>query len=277
MNRRSPILNVIITLFSFLIIEGVCLILISYNGNIQRYKLMEGVRRVQSFFWQGGSDIRYYFSLKKTNQDLADENVRLANENTLYRSIINSHIKDSTFVIDSIPTFSFKKASIVRNSTDRQHNYIIIDKGSADGIMPDMGVITHKGIVGYVHSTGKHFSMVVSFLDINQSISALIKKNNTFGPLRWDGKSIDKAILSEIPLHTDFAVGDTIISSGFSAVYPPGIALGTIISSNLVDGINYDLTVNLFEDYSSLHYVFVVFNSSKDELSFLINQGEELL
>lgn len=277
MNKRSPFLNFIIVLISFVAIEGICFLLISNNGNIQRYKLMEGVRRVQSFFWEEGSDIKYFFSLRKVNHSLVEENRRLANENEVYKSMISSQVRDSTIHIDSIPAFSFIQAKVIHNTTNREHNYIIIDKGSEDGIKPDMGVITPQGIVGYVHSAGKRFSMVVSFLDINHSISAVIKKNNTFGPLRWNGKNIKRALLSEIPLHTDFFTGDTITTSGFSAIYPPEIKLGTIHSSNLIDGINYELTIDLFEDYSSLYWVYVVVNNNIEEISKLNKEGEGLL
>lgn len=234
---------------------------------------MEGVRRVQSSFWKGGDNIRYYFSLKKTNKTLSEDNLKLIEELERYKAITSDSVSDS-ILMAAVPGFSYKPAKVIRNSTDKQHNYIIIDKGASDGIKEDMGVITPNGVVGYVHSVGKHYSMVVSFLDINQSVSSIIKSNGTFGPLRWDGRRIGKAVLHEIPLHTVITPGDTIVTSGYSTVFPAGIPLGTIESSHLVDGINNDVSINLFLDYSSLRYVYVADNAFVEELSELNAKGE---
>lgn len=272
MSKRSPFISFLLVVLSFLVLEGICFLLVSNNGIIQRYRLMEGVRRVQSSFWRNGENIRYYFSLKEANDHLVQDNLILFQEAEKYKALYGSKV-DST-IYGAEEGFLYKQAKVVRNSTDRQHNYIIIDKGSNDGVKEDMGVITPYGVVGYVHSVGKRFSMVVSFLDIDQSISAIIKSNGTFGPLRWNGKNIKKAILHEIPLHTSVTPGDTIITSGYSAIYPADIPLGTIESAKLIDGINYDVTVKLFLDYSSLHYVFLVKNINAEELSELNEKGE---
>lgn len=236
---------------------------------------MEGVRRTQSTFWKWGEGVRYYFSLKETNRQLAEENVRLVKELEQFKLSAATIVEDST-ISDKIPEYSYTLAKVVRNSTDKMHNYIIIDKGSIDGIKEDMGVITPKGIVGYVHSVGKHYSMVVSFLNIDNSVSAIIKSNGTFGPLRWNGRHRDKALLHEIPLHTVITPGDTIVTSGYSSTYPAGIPIGTIESSRLIDGINYDVTVNLFLDYSSLHFVYIADNVYTEELNELNESGEDL-
>lgn len=275
MDKRSSTITALVSLLVFILIESLSLFLISRNGIIQKYKLMVGVRAAQSFFWDRGESIRYFISLKKTNEELVKENLRLVKELEMYKSYTSSRISDS-LIREYNPDFSYTPALVIKNSTNRQHNYIVIDRGSLDGIRPDMGVVTPSGVVGYVHSTGKRHSLVTSFLDTDYTITAILKKSGTFGTFSWRGGNIREAIISEIPIHTSFSIGDTVTTSGFSAVYPKGIDLGTIKSSRLIGGTSYDITVSLFEDYSTLHHVYVVDNPNNIEFKNLINQGDSL-
>lgn len=275
MNRRTSTYTALVSLLVFILIEGLSLLLISHNGAMQKYKLMVGIRHLQSALWDKGESTRYYFSLKQTNEDLEAENIRLTRELEKYKKFATKHISDS--VINAYnPEFEYIPAIVVKNSTNRQHNTIILDKGSKDGIKPDMGVITPSGVVGYVHSVGESHSLVVSFLDIDNTITAIIKKSGTFGTLRWKGNKTGEATLSEIPIHSSFSIGDTIVTSGFSAIYPKGIDLGVITSSESVGGTSFDLTISLFEDFSNLHYVYVVDNPNNLEFINFINKGDSL-
>lgn len=258
------------TFFTFVLLMGVSISLILSDGVIQKYNTMAALRSAKSFFWKQGEKVRYYFSLKIQNEKLLDENTLLLSR------IDYTNRADSTEIvnIEETSAFRFIPAKIVSNSTNRLHNYIVIDKGKRDGIKEDMGVITPNGVVGYVSSVSDKYSLVVSFLDINYSVSAIIKSSNTFGPLRWEGKRAKRATLCEIPLHTEINAGDTVITSGFSTIYPPGIPLGTIESYKLIDGINYNVEIDLFENYNSLKFVYVVVNNDQDELEKLVLKRE---
>lgn len=231
---------------------------------------MDGVRHFQSFFFARGSNIYSYLSLKENYKSLSEENNILRNDNARLNEIIKNHIinnEDSTFSFSNDSAqYTYTQAKIIRNSVDNQHNYIIIDKGSDDGIEEDMGVITYNGIVGYVSAVGRNYSRVVSFLDINQNVSAIIKSSNTFGSLKWDGQHIDKAVLQDIPIHTIITKGDTVVTSGFSSTFPPNIPIGIIESSKMRDGINYQVTITLFENFRSLQNVYVVKNRDREEI-----------
>lgn len=249
----------------FLALEGISLMLITRNSIIQRYKIMNVVESVRTFFMSEGYNFSYYFSLKETNERLSLEN-RMLREQNGFLSEQLSFAQDSLKYFHETPQYTYTSALVVRNSTDKQHNVIIINKGSEDGIEEDMGVISPTGIVGYVFSTGKHYSRVISLLDVDQSISSVIKSNGTFGSLNWDGTDIGTATLHDIPVHTRITPGDTIVTSGYSAIFPAGIPIGTIKSSSIQDGINYDVLVSLLENFSSLNYVYVVKNRDKEEL-----------
>lgn len=275
MNRRTSINTALVSLVVFLLIEGLSAFLISRNESIQQYKLLTGIRAVQSKIWDGTKDIRYFFSLKQTNESLEQENIRLVQELEKYKIFTSRYISDSLIQAYN-PEFEYIPATVVKNNTNRRHNYIVLDKGSDDGIKTDMGVITPSGVVGYIQSVGKKHSLVSSFLDVDNTITAILKKSGTFGTINWDGKNPSEVTLSEIPIHTSFAIGDTVTTSGFSAIYPKGIDLGTIKSSKSAGGTSFDLTISLFENFSTLHHVYIVDNPNNIEFKNLINKGDSL-
>ena len=275
MDRRSSTITALISFLVFIALEALCIVFIAKDGVIQRYKVMVGVRNVQSYIWSKGENFRYYNSLKQTNQELRDDNIRLIENIEKYRSIAASFVADSTMQAYK-PEYDYIPAKVVKNTTNKVKNYIIIDKGSEDGVEEDMGVITPNGVVGYVHSVGKNYSLVGSLLDVNYTITATIKNNGTFGTLYWDGKNTKEATLSEIPVHTQFAIGDTITTNGYSAVFPAGIEIGRIKSSSINSGTSFDLKIDLFLNYSNLHFVYVVKNPNNREVTELIKKGEEM-
>lgn len=264
--RRTAVLAI------FLLLEGVCFLLISQNGIIQQYRGILAIRRVQAFFWEKAEARRYRLSLVRVNDSLAADNrfllERIGRLESRTGGWPGSGISDSSGHSGSAP-FEFIPARVIRNETDRQHNVLLLDKGSADGIEPDMGVITPKGIVGYVDAVSEHFCRVISLLDIDHGYSAVIRSCGTFAPMRWDGKDYRTAILDEIPVHTVFSPGDTVVSSGYSTLFPPGLPLGTVSASRLVDGISYQATVTLFEDFRKLRFVYLVRNAGRRELDSL--------
>lgn len=275
MNRRTSTITALVSLAVFILIEAASLLLIYHNGSIQRYKLMVGIRSVQSILWEKGESSRYFISLKETNESLVEENIRLVKELEKYKVHTSKYISDS-LIRDFNPEFTYIPATVLKNTTNREHNYIVINKGTEDGIRPDMGVVTPSGVVGYVQSASKRHSLVASFLDTENTLTAIIKKSGTFGTFHWNGRSINEALLSEIPIHSTFSIGDTVTTSGYSALYPKGIDLGTIKSQELIGGTSYDLTISLFEDFSNLHHVYVVDNPNNIEFRKLIEKGDSI-
>ena len=137
-----------------------------------------------------------------------------------------------------------------------------------------MAVVSPNGIVGVVNGVSKRFSTVMSLLNTDLHISAKIKKNNYFGSLSWDGKNYREAILYEIPHHVPVSKGDTIITSGFSTIYPEGVLIGTIKDFEVKGGNFYEITVRLSTDFKNLTYVNLVSNLRKEEQIELEEQLE---
>ena len=153
-----------------------------------------------------------------------------------------------------------------KSCNNSQHNYMIIDKGSEDGVEEKSGIITSEGAVGIIDAVSRHYSYALSFRNSGISISARIGKEGAVGPMKWDGRSSRGAILSEIPHHIGISPGDTVYTSGYSTIFPPDIPLGTTGESRLV---NYEIKVTLFEDFSRLRYVTIVNHTGKEELKEL--------
>jgi rod shape-determining protein MreC len=208
--------------------------------------------------------VNQFIHLKETNIQLAKENVHLLNQlaNLKLQLSVNRNVKT-----DSIAgvKYTFIQSRIINNSTDNQHNFITLDIGSKDGVEKEMGVITGDGVIGVVASVSKNFSTAISLLNIDLKVSVKHKKSNTFGSIHWDGLNYQKLILTEIPQHVNLSVGDTIVTSGFSEIFPSNIPIGLIESFNLKGGSFYEIKVNMLSDFKRIDYVYIVKSHLVDE------------
>ncbi len=171
--------------------------------------------------------------------------------------------KDTTAITrlrtEVLQNYRIVDAHVVNNSVTRANNFITLDKGSADGIQPEMGVVCGNGIVGIVYLTAPHHSIVLPVLNAKSNISCKINRTSYFGILNWDGNSSRYAYLKDLPRHSEFALGDTIVTSGHSSVFPVGIPVGTVDDmSDSHDGLSYLLKVRLFTDFARLNDVQVI-------------------
>ena len=131
--------------------------------------------------------------------------------------------------------------------------------------MKDMAVIGEEGIVGIVLESSPNFATVLPIINPDFRLSAKIRKNNFSGILLWDGSSSRQAVLNEIPYHVDVQVGDTIITSGFSAIFPEGLHVGTVSEFTLQEGNFYNIRIDLGTDFSTLFHVNVINNFLQEE------------
>ncbi len=274
------IYNSIGKFFFFVLLETVCVLLIINNSIVQKYRIMEGVRQVQSFFWSNSTAIKNYTQLRLINKELVEENSRLLKQNAFYKDYISR--EQGAVKLEEISAqlktnmgnsrfddYSFTLAKVIKNTLNSSHNYLIIDKGKKDGITEDLGVITPSGIVGIVRATGERFCYVMSFLNSQQSISAKIGKDELLGTLKWEGRSIRTAHLTEVALSAQITKGDTVYTSGNSSFFPSDIPVGEAVSTSIVDGAHQKIEVKLFQDFANLSYVIIVKNNNKREIDSL--------
>lgn len=270
MGKRSPLHSSLLTLATFLVLEGLTVLLILNSSVIGKYKIMSTVSELKFSVIEFSDRIHSSFQLKEVNEQLMAENSRLmasifANKHSAVDSL-QAVIKDSAF--------TFTPAYVIHNDINSTNNYIILNKGSKDSISQDMGVITTNGVIGYVESVSTNYCKVKSLLSINNNIGGLINSSNTYGTLDWRAKDSKHIYLTNIPVHTVFSVKDTVSTSGFSFMYPKGIPLGTIVSHKLKGGTDIEIQVELFEDFHSLSYVYIVKNNNIEELNKLIDKED---
>ena len=167
---------------------------------------------------------------------------------------------------ESLSGYNIFKAKVVNNTLTHADNYITLDKGEKDGIRSEMGVVDGNGVVGIVYMTSDHYSVVIPVLNSKTSISCKIKNSDYFGFLKWDGGASNYALVKDMPRHSLFSLGDTIVTSGHSAVFPSGIPVGTVEDmSDSHDGLSYSLKVKLFTDFGKLNDVRVIAKKTQEE------------
>ncbi|TFH25648.1 MAG: rod shape-determining protein MreC [Bacteroidia bacterium] len=257
-------------LLLFLFLEIIAITLIVQNSQYQRAKLVSLNREVSGYLYSKVDGAREYLSLREVNQRLADENLKLRNRLDLISSSLDTALV--TTELRGQHHYFFVPSRVVHNSIYDQYNFLTLDKGKKQGVFRDMGVISDGGLVGIVLESSANFATVIPIINRDFKLSAKIKSSNYAGILQWDGNSPLFAVLTEIPFHAKLAVGDTILTSGFSSIFPEGIELGIIESYSLDKGNFYDIRVSLFTDFQRLYHVNVIRNYRQEEQLNLENQ-----
>ena len=244
-------------LLLFILIEVFSIILLVNNNNFHKARFVNFTREFSGKLYQRSTNLKQYLSLIEENERLVEENNRLLNiiEST-YKSdeIFFRSVNDSIFN----QRYKYTSAQIINNSVNKKHNFITLNKGSLQGLRPEMAVVSNGSIVGVVKGVSKNFATVISLLNLDFKVSAKLQKNEYFGSLSWNGEGYQKAILKEIPLHADIRVGDTIVTSGYSSIYPEGIMIGFISGFEEKGGSFYEIDVKLSTDFKKLNNVNVI-------------------
>lgn len=251
--------------FIFLFLEFVAFLLLVQNNNYQNSKFFNSSNFLIGNLYTTVESVKDYFHLKDVNAELAEQNARLQNQSiTAFTKVFGTtvEIRDTSYH----QKYLYTSAKVINNSTNKRSNYITLDKGAINGIEAGMGVISAKGVIGTVKNVSNNFCSVMSVLHEKNAVSAKIKNSNYFGSLVWELGNYREAQLKDIPNHVQLHKGDTVITSGYSLVYPEGILVGRIKHFNLPEGNNfYNITVEFSVDYKQLSHVFIVKNKQKEE------------
>lgn len=213
------------------------------------------------------NSIREYTHLREINENLAQENLKL---NSLVARLQQQNPANAPtgYQPDSLfaGRFDFKVSKVIVSETSRANNYITIDKGSADGIRPGMGVISATGVVGKVRSCSEHFSVVTSILHSQFMVSSRLVRSGEIGPVRWESKDPTLVSMMDVSRYKKVMMGDSAVTSNFNSVFPPGIMVGTVKSVRIrPDQTFYDIDLNVATDFASISYVYVVQNRLQTE------------
>ncbi len=258
--------------FIFLILEAISVWLLVNAEGYQSSRFLGAIRSTTHYLDARIGGIADYVGLREANRRLAEENLFLMQTlEALKRDSFPDLMADLAGEHEG--EFRYISARIINNSVNKRRNFISINKGRIDGIEPEMAVTGPDGVVGIVVSVSDNFSYVMSVLNIDFRMSVRLKSSGYFGSLRWDGISVNRAQLTEIPFHVSVAIGDTIESSGFSAIFPPGIPVGTVSEIDNRGGDFYRIALNLFTEFRKLNYVYVVKSLRLDELKLIEEEG----
>ena len=256
----------------FLLLVGISVSLIIKNNDFQKSKYAAMESEITGSIYSVSNSITSYFGLKAENEDLSERTANLENHIQYLEAQI-LQMKDSAAAqqiihrvdFDSVSYYRYIMARVVNNSL-AGNNYITLNKGTNAGIVPDMGVFSATGVVGFVMNVSENYSVVLPILNSNFHLSCKIKGTNYFGTLSWDGKNISYANLHELPSYTQFNNGDTIVTSGYSFSFPEGIPVGIVAESKSRPNDNFNtLRIKLLTDFGALNEVLLVDKKNRIE------------
>jgi len=251
--------------FLFIIFFTIGVILTVKNNAYQRSVTFNSTNVVVGHAYERLNVFKRYMNLGSVNDSLALENAKL---NTAILALRNIDSSKNTVVKDTVNhvQYTYLAARVIKNSVTLRNNIITINKGSLDGIESGMAVISAgKGVVGLVRDVSPHLATIESLLHKDTKISVNIKSTKALGSLVWGDRNGDfrKAFIKDIPNHFKVKLKDTVVTSGFGN-FPPGIPVGLISNRGIATGDNFlTIQINLFNDFSTLQYVYVI----KDQLA----------
>lgn len=256
--------------FVFLILEVVSMVLLFQYNSYQGSAWFSSANAVTGKLYEWDANVETFFLLTKVNQELTQRNAYLEQEVQKLSDSLVCVTKDSSIYhrdqFALLRNYRLIPAKVVANSIDKPGNLMTIDKGSADGIHKDMGVISGTGVVGIVYLVAEHYAIVIPVLNTKSNISCMIQNRGYFGYLRWKGGVSDLAYLEEVPRHAHFKLGDYVVTSGYSAVFPPGVRVGRILHVfNSADGLSYRVQLRLSTDFARLRDVCVIDDAAMKE------------
>lgn len=251
----------------FIALQAACVLLMVKNRGYQSGRILSSANALSGKTYQLVANTREYLALKEENQRLAEENARLRNvlrtSSYDFISLKNFQRNDTLFK----QKYTYIPARVINNTTNLRSNYLTLNVGRAQGIVHDMSIINSDGIVGVVKDVSENFSSALSVLHKDVKINCKLKRDGSYGPLMWE-KDDDymSATLSDIPIHAKIRVGDTIVTSNLSSIFPEGIMAGTVKSYERRSGdAFYTVKVNLSTNFRRVNHVYVIKNFFKSE------------
>ena len=268
--------------FVFLVLEVVSMVLLFRYNSYQGSVWFSSANAVTGKVYEWDSAVESYFSLSGVNSQLTQRNAFLEQQVRMLDDSIARLTRSQEAAVTRLSSMvpfqgcRLIPAKVVANMVNRYDNLITIDKGSADGVKRDMGVVCGMGVVGIVYLVSEHYSIVIPALNSHSNISCTIQRRGYFGYLRWRGGSSQLAYLEDVPRHAHFKLGDNVVTSGYSSVFPPGVMVGKVLHVfNSADGLSYRVQVKLSTDFARLRDVCLVDDSALQERIDLMGAAQD--
>lgn len=268
--------------FVFLVLEVVSMVLLFRYNSYQGSVWFSSANAVTGKVYEWDSAVESFFSLSSVNSQLTQRNAFLEQQVKMLDDSIARLTRSQEAAVTRLSSMvpfqgcRLIPAKVVANMVNRYDNLITIDKGSADGVKRDMGVVCGMGVVGIVYLVSEHYSIVIPALNSHSNISCTIQRRGYFGYLRWRGGSSQLAYLEDVPRHAHFKLGDNVVTSGYSSVFPPGVMVGKVLHVfNSADGLSYRVQVKLSTDFARLRDVCLVDDSALQERIDLMRAAQD--
>ena len=267
--------------FVFILLEVTSGVLLFQYNSYQGSVWLSSSNAVVGKIYEWESGLLQYFSFREANEQLTMRNFYLERQVDQLRRLYADLTKDTTVMerneLKFLSQYQLIPAKVVDNSVNRIDNLMTIDKGRADGVEVDMGVACGNGAVGVVYLTSEHYSVVIPLLNATSSrISCSIRNRDYFGYLHWYGGDPSVAYVEDVPRHAKFKLGEWVVTSGFSTIFPSGVLVGKIEKAyNSSDGLSYKLKVRLSTDFGRVRDVCVISDKSIAERALMMQAARD--
>ena len=269
-------------LFLFVILEIASIVMLVRFNTYQGSTWMSAANTTAAAINSTYAEAEAFVQLRNVNTQLTADNVKLQQENEALRQALYDATRDSTYterrIQEHLEGCRLIPARVISNGirpgTD---SYLVINRGTIDGIKPEMGVVASGGVVGIVYLASDHNSVVLPIAHSKSNISCRVRGQNYFGYLQWDGRNLRTAHVNDIPRYANAKRGQIIETSGYSSIFPPGIFVGRINRIvNSADAQSYRLDIILGNDFGALRDVNVVVMPHKAEIDTLTQQAIQI-
>ena len=250
----------------FILLEVISILLLANSQRFHRNRLVNTTNDAVGKVYEWSSEVSNYFRLNNANKQLAEENAMLRQQ----LSVVYDTTTCTYDITKGDTLFKYIPAQVVNNSTNQVNNYIIINKGSLDGIERDMSVISTDGIVGVVTDVSRHYASIMSLLHSKCVVGVRIKQSQELASLKWETNNYRYGMVEDIPTHILLEKGDTILTSSHSYIFPEDLMVGTVeeFYPTAVDALN-KAKVRFATDFATLRHVYVIKDLHKPELDSL--------
>ena len=264
----------------FVLLEAISFVLLFRFNSYQGSVWFSSANIVAGKIYDTSSKIESYFQLSKINEQLTQRNLYLEQRLAKLERDLGDSAADTamnrSLLLQSLHPYRLIPAKVVGMSWNRRDNLLTINKGEADGVKKDMGVVCGTGVVGIVYLTSSHYAIVIPVLNSQSNISCIIQGRGYFGYLHWTGSNISQAYVDDVPRHAHFKLYENVVTSGYSSVFPAGVMVGKILHVyNSTDQMSYRLKVELATDFGKLRDVCVIDNTALSEQADIMRAAED--
>ena len=266
----------------FIVLEVVSIVLLFRYNNYQGSVWFTTSNAIVGKIYEWDSAMLSFFSMRKANDQLTLRNFYLERQvnqlSRLYAAASGDTMAVQHADRHTLSQYRLLQAQVVGSSLHKLNNLITINRGEADGLTTDMGVVSGNGSVGVVFQAARHYAVVLPVINVKSRVSCTIRHRGYFGILRWYGDDPTVAYVEDIPRHAHFKLGDWVETNGYSSIFPPGVIVGKIEQVyNSRDGMSYKVKVRLTTDFGCLRDVCVVTDKDALERVRLIEAVEDSL